>query len=279
MKDIHNAVEDFISYKVLRRGSTHTTEITYRSLLHDFANRVNCSINELTFERVDQVIDDYSRMGFRPKTLKNKIVVIRSFMKYLYARDRIDFRPERIDIPRIPDDEPNFLTPEEATKLIQACVSARNRAIILTLVRSGLRVSELSDLLYDDLHERSVVVRKGKGGKARVTFIDEETEAAINHYLTTKRRTQYLFTNEQGGKLSRQYIFRIVKMKADKAHIEKKVTPHTLRHTFATMLLRNGARIEDVQPMMGHANISTTRIYMHFTNDYLHQRYDQFIKK
>lgn len=278
--EIRQQVDDFISYLVRRRGSTRTTEITYTSLLHDFAKRIKAeTVDEITIEKIDEVLDEYSRMGYKPKTFKNKVVVIRSFIKYLYARDLTNIRPERIEIPKVADDEPNFLTPEEANQLIEACESSRNRAIIMTLVRSGLRVSELSDLRYDDLYERSIVVRKGKGGKARVTFIDEETEAAIKQYLSTKQRTPYLFTNAQGGQLSRQYIFRIVKMKALKAHIEKKVTPHTLRHTFATMLLQNGARIEDVQPMMGHANISTTRIYMHFTNDYLHQRYDEFIAK
>lgn len=277
---VDDAIEYFISYLVRRRGSTRTTEITYRSILGDFSKRLNCdNTASITICAIDSIIDAYSILGFKPKTLKNKVVVIRSFIKYLYAREYTNIRPERIEIPKIQQDEPNFLTPTEADRLIQSANDVRDRAIIVTLIRSGLRVSELTDLRYDDLFERSIVVRKGKGGKARITFISPDAEQAIYEYLATKCRTEYLFTNLCGNKISRQYIARIVSEYARAAGIEKHVSPHTLRHTFATGLLHNGARIEDVQPMMGHANINTTRIYMHFTNEYLHQRYDQFITK
>lgn len=279
MGEMITSIDEFINYLTRRRGSTRSTEITYRSTLYDFARRCPAKVvKDLTFDCVEKVIDEYSVQGYKPKTFKNKVVVIRSFVKYLYARDLTDIRPERIEIPKVKDDEPNFLTPEEASKLVFAANTHRNRAIILTLLRSGLRVSELVDLRYDDLYERSIVVRCGKGKKARVTFIDRETEHAIKLYLEGKRRREYLFINQSKNQMSRQMIFRIVKETAERAGIEKKITPHTLRHTFATNLLQNGARIEDVQPMMGHASIATTRIYMHFTNDYLHKRYDEFIK-
>lgn len=273
------SIDEFIRYLVNRRGSTKTTEITYRSTLNDFARRCSTnSLDKLTFECIDSVIDQYGLLNYKPKTFKNKVVVIRSFIKYLYARDLCNIRPERIEIPKVQEIEANFLTPDEADKLMRAPVSPRDRAIVYTLIRSGLRVSELADARYDDLYERSIVVRCGKGKKPRVTFIDYQTEQTILEYLKTKPRTYYLFTNCYDERLSRQYIGRIVKQYAIDAGIEKKVTPHTLRHTFATNLLHNGARIEDVQPMMGHASIQTTRIYMHFTNDYLHKRYDEFIK-
>lgn len=274
------SIDEFIHYLVHRRGSTRTTEITYRSILHEFCYLVSVKTpEELTIECIDRVIDQYSLRNYKPKTFKNKVVVIRSFIKYLYARDRTSIRPERIEIPKVVDEEPNFLTPEEADKLVRAAHNVRNRAIILTLIRSGLRVSELVSLRYDDIYERSIVVRCGKGGKARVTFIDRETEIAIKTYLQGQRRREYLFINQSKHQMSRQMVFALVKQTAERAGIEKKVTPHTLRHTFATNLLQNGARIEDVQPMMGHKSIQTTRIYMHFTNDYLHQRYDEFVKK
>ena len=274
---IADAADEFVMHLVNRRGSTDTTRITYTSILREFARCIGLkTVGQITYPAIDEVIDRYSRLGYAPKTFKNKVVVIRSFIKYLYARDCVDFRPERIEIPRVQENEANFLSPVEADKLVRAATSLRDKAIVLTLVRSGLRVSELTRLRTDDIYERSVLVRCGKGKKPRVTFIDQETEQAIINYLLTKKKTDYLFTNTSKQIISRQYIARIVKDYAQKAGIDKKVSPHTLRHTFATNLLQKGARIEDVQPMMGHASIATTRIYMHFTNDYLHQRYDQF---
>ena len=276
---IELAVRDFIEYKVLRRGSTKTTEITYRSILKDFVARVPINyVDELTLDVIDRYIDEVARQNFKPKTFKNKVVVVRSFVRFLYSKDLTNIRPESIELPKTPDVEASFLDYDEQRCLINAAYDTRCKAIILTLISSGLRVSELCELKVDDLFERSIVVRRGKGGKARVTFITEECERAIQEYLASKNYTTYLFTNHFGDKLSRQYVTLTVKRCAENSTIRKRVSPHTLRHTFATNLLRMGARIEDVQPMMGHASISTTRIYMHFTNDYLHKRYDAIME-
>lgn len=277
---LDTAAEAFIHYKVLRRGSTNTTKITYCSILKDFINGVPIStVEELTLDIIDCYIDLIGQRNYKPKTFKNKIVVIRSFVRYLYSKNLTNIRPESIELPKVQDLEANFLDYDEQQKLYTACVNARERAIVCTLISSGMRVSELAEMRCDDLFERSIVVRCGKGKKSRVTFITEDCEQAIIAYLQTKRRrSTYMFTGLSGDKLSRQFINRIIKDVAARTDIDKKVSPHTLRHSFATNLLRKGARIEDVQPMMGHANISTTRAYMHFTNDYLHERYNEFME-
>jgi integrase/recombinase XerD len=284
---ISSAVLAFIEHKVVRYGSTNTTAITYRSILGDFSRWCKqVTIETLTLDMIDTYImelanhtDKTSGEHYKPKTFKNKIVVIRSLIRYLYAKNLTNIRPESIEIPRVQETEANFLDDDEQNSLIDCIDDPRDRAIILTMLRSGLRVSEIVDLRTDDLFERSIVVRSGKGKKPRVTFISKDAETAIQTYLNTKPYTTSMFTNYRGEKLSRQYIARIVSLYGSKSATHKHISPHTLRHTFATNMLRKGARIEDIQPMMGHANISTTRLYMHFTNDYLHQRYDEIMDK
>lgn len=270
-------IDSFINYKLNRLGSSRATEVTYRSILADFLECVgDVKVSDLSI----QVIDDYANKmllrGYKTKTLHNKLATVRSFVRWLYARDMTNLRPERIDLPRIIETEANFLTPEEQRQLLDAIEHPRDRAIVHALLASGLRISELTDLMYDDVQEKSVLVKNGKGGKARITFITPECRKDLDAYLTTKKRTEYFFTNNQKRQLSRQYVARIVTEYAKASGIEKHVSPHTLRHSFATNMLRKGARVEVVQKLMGHANIQTTLIYMHFTNPYLQSEYDKF---
>lgn len=166
------------------------------------------------------------------------------------------------------------------SRKVRACENERELAIILTLARSGARISELINLRTSDLYERSLIIRKGKGNKHRVTFIAEDAEQAIQDYHDTLDFDPvWLISGRNGSQLSRQFVHRLVVAISQKAGIKKAVSPHTLRHTFATNLLMDGARIEDVQKMMGHANIRNFLIYMHFTNDYLKSKYDKSITK
>lgn len=274
---VNQALEQFICYIIKRRGGTDSTEITYRSHIIIFLTFARIeNVNEITLELLNRYIDYISLKNYKPKTFKNKIVVLRSFIRFLYSRDYINIRPEALELPRVQSVEVNFLNKTEQVALLSAVLKARDKAILHCMISSGLRVSELVNLKYEDLQNRVIIVRHGKGGKPRVTFINKYTQFLIRKYLESKPVTTYLFTNKSKNKLSRQYVARIVSNYALKAGLTKKVTPHTLRHTFATNLLRAGARIEDVQPIMGHANIATTRSYMHFTNTYLHERYDAF---
>lgn len=275
-----DAISAFVDYKVYRRGSTESTRVTYNSILNDFLSHISCEeVEAITLDCIDSYIENAAKSGYKPKTVKNKAVVIRSFIKWAYAKKLTDIRPESIELPRVQDIEANFLDYDEQEALLEAVECPRDYALVSLLLSSGLRASEASDVRTDDIFERSVIVRCGKGRKPRVTFITPECELAIEAYLKTKKKTHYLLTNRSGDKLSRQYIHRVVHNAAVKAGIEKNVSPHTLRHSFCTNLLRNGARAEDVQPMVGHVNIATTRLYMHFTNDYLHDRYDEFSKR
>lgn len=277
---LERALFYFVKHKEAYGKATGTTKITYVSILEDFIKSIDvCIVEDLNILVIDNFIDTLSLRGYKPKTIKNKIVVIRSFIKFLYSKNLIDIRPEAIEIPRTVEVEANFLDEEEQLALIKSARNLRDKALIMTILSSGLRASEILNLKEDDLYRRSLIVSRGKGGKPRVTFIDPLTEKSIREYHHKREvDSVFVFTNSFGKPLSRQYLSRMISETALRAGIKKRVSAHTLRHSFATNMLRKGARIEDVQPLMGHSNISTTRLYMHFTNEYLRERYDMFNK-
>ena len=277
---LERALFYFVKHKEAHGKATGTTKITYVSILEDFIKSIDAHVVEdLSILVIDNFIDTLSLKSYKPKTIKNKIVVIRSFIKFLYSKNLIDIRPEAIEIPRTVEVEANFLDEEEQFALIKSARNLRDKALIMTILSSGLRASEILNLKEDDLYRRSLIVSRGKGGKPRVTFIDPLTEKSIREYHHKREvDSVFVFTNSFGKPLSRQYLSRMISETALRAGIKKRVSAHTLRHSFATNMLRKGARIEDVQPLMGHSNISTTRLYMHFTNEYLRERYDMFNK-
>ena len=273
---LREAIDLFLEYQQYRKSRAKTTIDTYRSALHMFAdNAHNPMLDDLTIEMVDDYAKTLLACHMSSKTVKNRLTPIRSMIKFLYAKRMTDLIPEQIDLSLTSDNEAKHQTTEVKVILIDACDNLRDRALIKCLLRSGMRVSELIQAKTCDLYDRSLVIPNGKGGKPRITFITTQCDAAIKAYHATLDNPTYLFPARDGSMLSRQYICRLVTEVAKRSGIKKHISPHTLRHTFATNLLMKGARIEDVQPMMGHANIKTTRIYLHFTNDYLHARYEQ----
>lgn len=277
---LERALFYFVKHKEAHGKATNTTKATYICILEDFIKSIKAdTVSDLDILMIDNFIDTLSLKSYKPKTIKNKIVVIRSFIKFLYSKNLIDIRPEAIEIPRTVEVEANFLDEEEQCALIKSARNLRDKALIMTILSSGLRASEILNLKEDDLYRRSLIVSRGKGGKPRVTFIDPLTEKSIREYHHKREVDSiFVFTNSFGKPLSRQYLSRMISETAIRAGIKKRVSAHTLRHSFATNMLRKGARIEDVQPLMGHSNISTTRLYMHFTNEYLRERYDMFNK-
>ena len=277
---LERALFYFVKHKEAHGKATNTTKATYICILEDFIKSIKADmVSDLDILMIDNFIDTLSLKSYKPKTIKNKIVVIRSFIKFLYSKNLIDIRPEAIEIPRTVEVEANFLDEEEQSALINYAKNLRDKALIMTILSSGLRASEILNLKEDDLYRRSLIVSRGKGGKPRVTFIDPLTEKSIREYHHKREADSvFVFTNSFGKPLSRQYLSRMISETALRAGIKKRVSAHTLRHSFATNMLRKGARIEDVQPLMGHSNISTTRLYMHFTNEYLRERYDMFNK-
>jgi site-specific recombinase XerD len=248
------------------------------------------------------------------KTQNYHIIALRAFLKYLIKNDIQTLPPEKIDLQKIPERTVEYLTREELERLFEAAenftestskksknalkkaklIALRNRAILETLYSTGLRVSELASLNKDqiDLKRREFMVR-GKGKKPRIVFLSQRCTEHLKRYLDARddnfkpvfinhgrarNTTQIEIANDEKYRLTTVSIENIVRSSALKAGIIKKVTPHVLRHSFATELLLNGADIRSVQEMLGHSSITTTQIYTHVTNKRLKEIHEKFHK-
>lgn len=233
----------------------------------------------------------------KKKTQNYYLIALRAFLKFLAKRGVKTVSPEYIELAKVGERHLDLITADELRRLLGApkgedLKSLRDKAILELLFSTGLRVSELCSLSSDlDLHADELSVR-GKGDKIRVVFFSEEAKKAVKRYLDkrtdldndldsalfVKVDSKERATNEGLG-LTRRSIERIVKQYAIKAGISKKVTPHVIRHCFATDLLSNGADLRSVQMLLGHANIGTTQIYTHVTDSELKRIHKQFHNK
>lgn len=188
--------------------------------------------------------------------------------------------PSNLTPPRRSRKVPNFLSAREAVEIMQASKdSLSNETIISLLLHTGMRVSELCNLKTEDINfdECSIVIRGGKGDKERIILVPEEIVEKMKIYyadvVARGRTSKFFFVSRKGGHFDTSTIERIVKRSAQKAGIQRKVTPHTLRHTFATNILRNGGDIRFIQKLLGHSNISTTEIYTHIDNEAMREMF------
>jgi len=231
------------------------------------------------------------------------LIALRSFLKYLAKRDIKSMAPDKIELPKTPSRQVEFLTVEEVERLIDATrsiknklVSARDQAILELLFSTGLRISELTNLKQENVNiKRREFSVRGKGDKLRVVFLSDQAAETLEKYLKLRDdNSKALFIRHKEKEsvenqmesmgdaktgLTPRSVQRIMKKYAMIAGIMKKITPHTLRHSFATDLLTNGADIRAVQEMLGHASISTTQIYTHLTNKRLRDIHEKFHNK
>lgn len=267
-------IEGFLHFLLYRKGASKTTIVTYKSILSRFEEYLGG--RELTLQEIDNYAIHLSTRDLKPKTYRCQLNCIRSYVKYLWIKDKTLIKPEAIIVPKETFVEAEFLLPEEVNRLLKVVKSKRDRAMLLVLLSSGVRVSELTGLLYQDLLDRSIIVRNGKGNKPRVVFITKEAEEAYERYLDIRgRKPGWMFPNCRGERMSRQYVARLVKSYSILAGIQKSVHTHTLRHTMATTMLRNGARVDDVSQILGHTNIRNTMYYLHYSNDLLKKAYEK----
>lgn len=239
------------------------------------------------------------KAGGRAETLKKKtqnyyLIALRSFLKYLRKRGIESLSPERIDLAKVAERDLDLISEADLERLLQAPDTSdlrglRDRAILELFFSTGLRLSELCSLPRDlDLNKDEFSVR-GKGEKVRVVFLSDNAKTALRAYLAKRTdmddalfvriETKLTKGRSDSMRLTPRSIERIVKHYATKAGISKKVTPHVIRHSFATDLLRNGADIRSVQMMLGHANIATTQIYTHVTDAQLRDVHKKFHSK
>ena len=233
-----------------------------------------------------------SRETLKKKTQNYYLIALRSFLKYLMRRGVTSLPPERIELAKVAERSLDLISTEELNRLLKAPTgnelpALRDRAILELLFSTGLRVSELCALPADiDLTKDEMAVR-GKGDKVRVVFISDSAKEAVRAYLKKRKdMDEALFANNgkhtgRGGsrRLTPRSVERMIKRYGIKAGISKKVTPHVMRHSFATDLLSNGADLRAVQALLGHANIGTTQIYTHVTDSHLKEVHKKFHSK
>lgn len=304
MTEIQKLKRQFLEYVEIERGRAINTIISYERFLDRFftfgnikspADITDNAVREfrLWLNRQPALHSRTKRLAgptLSRKTQNYYLIALRAFLKYL-ARQEIKSLPaDRIELSKMPERHIDLITPAELRRLLETTTgddlqTMRDRAILEMLFSTGLRVSELVSLTRDVDFSADEFSVRGKGGKIRVVFISDDARRAVNAYLKNRKdMDDALFVkigddkkkNQIYGPLNRRSIERIVKQCAIKAGISKKVTPHVIRHCFATGLLSNGADIRSVQIMLGHANIGTTQIYTHVTDKHLREVHKKF---
>jgi len=240
-------------------------------------------------EAVRDYIDTLYGAGLGSRSVARHVSTLRSFYAFLVREDRIAIDPtEHLGAPRQWQTIPKFLNLEEIERLSQSpdaarTIGLRDHAMIELLYATGLRVSELCTLAIADLNlEIGVLRATGKGRKQRMIPVGKSALAAIGAYIETGRpailkgrRSRYLFVTARGGPMTRQGFWKLLRVHGRKAGVFHRLTPHTIRHTFATHLLEGGADLRSVQTMLGHADISTTQIYTHVMRSRLRKTVDE----
>jgi len=309
MASLKNLKTEFLEYVEIEKGRSLKTVENYDRYLSKFLNfQKNDDPKKITDSSVKEFRLWLNRQpaGDKGGTLSKKtqnyyLIALRAFLKYL-ARQEIESLPaERIELAKVAERSLDLISHEELYRLLaspggKALKDLRDRAILELLFSTGLRVSELCSLTSDINLKSDELSVRGKGGKVRVVFVSEDAKSAVKTYLSARKdMSEALFVqieseigkktdrkktvNKISSPLTRRSIERIVKAHAIKAGISKKVTPHVMRHMFATDLLSAGADLRSVQVILGHANIGTTQIYTHVTDKHLRDIHKRFHNK
>ena len=283
-----STLKDFEHYLKIERGLSQNTVNSYRLDVQKLmqyldVHKMLLSPLKIKAEAIQQFLYELAKNS-NVRTQSRVISGLRSFFDYLVFENYRNNNPlEQIEAPKIGRKLPYTLSIKEIDKMVAAIelskpLGERNRAIIETLYSCGLRVSELTHLKISDLFfEEGFIKVTGKGDKQRFVPISSNTQKLIKNYRKQGRRmlditpehVDTLFLNQRGKQLTRAMIFTIVKTTAKKAGIQKSISPHTFRHSFATHLLENGADLRAIQMMLGHESITTTEIYMHLDKSHL----------
>ena len=299
---MEKSIEEFLQYLVVERGFSQNTLEAYRNDLGQFAEflkeRVSGPVyGQGVWEQVNlDLLNDYiadlrGRKGYRDTTTARKVAAIKSFFTFLAQNGVIEEPPtESLGSPRVGRLLPKYLTEEEVDLLLQeadkpgTAESRRDSNILELLYATGLRVSELVSLNVQDIDFQESYIRCwGKGSKERIVYAHAKALNGLQEYLAgprmsllgQKKDETALFVNHRGERLTRQWVWNILKTYSKRAGIDQKITPHTLRHSFATHLLQKGASLRHVQELLGHSSISTTQVYTHLTTGHLRDEYEK----
>jgi len=300
---IQSFLTQFLEYLEIEKNRSQLTVRNYDFYLHRFLEFAKItSPAQITLEKVRQFRLYLNHLAVNGKPLKKStqnyhIIALRSFLKFLAKRDVKALAAEKLELMKIGERSVDFLEGFDLERILDAPLKAksaqvirlRDRAILELLFSTGLRVSELANLKTDSINlKRDEFTVRGKGDKPRVVFLSNQARSAISKYLAERMdQSPYLFVSHDRAVKAREgdreekpltprSVQRMVEKYAKAAGLTKHVTPHTLRHSYATDLLMNGADIRSVQAMLGHASINTTQIYTHVTNRQLRDVHKAF---
>lgn len=289
MNDIY--ISDFLVYLSNDLNYSDNTINSYNNNLTKFNDFINKKdILKVTTKDIEKFITNDHTLAVT--TISNYISSLKTFFNYFVKINKIEANPcDGITLPKLAKTLPTYLTIEEIDLLLDIDITnafdARNKAILELMYGTGLRISEVISLEFPNIDYEECIVRvMGKGSKERIVPINDIALNALKTYTTNYRPqlvksqiSNYLFLNNHGTKMTRQGIFKMIKKLAMLKNINKEISPHTLRHTFATHLLENGADLRIIQELLGHEDISTTQIYTHLSNESLHNDYNEYFPR
>jgi len=292
-------IENFLNYLTVEKGFSANTTLAYRNDLYQLASFVEAEAARrsvvpswASFSRQGMLsyLLDLKERNYAATTVARKLAAAKSFFAFMKAEDKIKDNPTHdIPSPRIGKSLPKPISISQARLLLEqpaklsTLEAKRDKAMLELLYATGMRVSELVSLNLGDVDTEGGFVRCfGKGHKERLIPIHERAALAVREYVEQTRphlaynsEERALFLNRRGDRLTRQGLWQILKGYAKAANLEAEVTPHTLRHSFATHMLSGGADLRTLQELLGHANISTTQVYTHLTTEHIRRSYEK----
>ncbi len=284
-------ISDFLSYLEVEANYSKNTINSYENDLNKFEEYYkNKDLLKITSKDIEKYIQTLSDLA--PTTVSHNISSLKTFYSYFLKQGRISNNPtDGIKSPKLGIHLPTYLTIDEVNKLLDIEVtdafSSRNKAILELMYATGLRISEVISLEFKNIDYDECIIRvMGKGSKERIVPVNDYAIKYLKEYIDNYRPelvkneiNNYIFLNNHGRMLTRQGIFKMIKNYAALKNIKKTIGPHTLRHTFATHLLENGADLRVIQELLGHSDISTTQIYTHLTKEALHNEYKKYFPR
>ena len=281
-------INEFVVDLAYVRNYSKNTVDSYRNDIEQFYELMNNkALDKITTEDIRGYIKHLSTVS--EKSLARKLSTLRTFYDFMVKKSYLAVSPmDSIEGPKIGKYLPDVLTISEVDKLLDFepdnHFSFRNRCILELLYSTGLRISELTSLKLENVSlEESLVKVMGKGSKERIVPLNDIATEYMSKYIKEvrpcmlkKEQTDYIFLNNHGKVLTRQAVFKMIKKRAEDIKLGKEISPHTLRHSFATHLLQNGADIRFIQELLGHSDVGTTEIYTHIANETLKRDYDEF---
>ena len=290
MNEYDNILNDFCDYLKIDKKYSNLTVDSYRTETKkylDFFKEKKINVNDIKNSDIKEYLNHIKSEDISDRSMAHNVSVIRTFYKFLLIEKIVNVNPsEFLELPKLRKNLPTTLSKEEIETLLDINLkdnySYRNKAMLELMYATGLRVSELVNVKINDIDFENCFIRTmGKGSKERIIPINDYSLYYVKKYIMEYRGSMmkrehhdYIFVNNHGMKMTRQGFFKIIKALAKEKNIKTDISPHTLRHSFATHLLDYGADIRSIQEMLGHSNISTTQIYTHVSSEHLKENYN-----